>query len=634
MVRIHIKASIFILLATFTSFKMAAEFPQACLSKLFPNFNEKWEKYVIYFLNTEDPLHDQPSPDSLLNTRIVVAKNMEALSRGDYRFSDTFNVVIHQLQEDYLKQIARMWYLNDIFVPSRSIYMFTTSNNGENALARNLKLANWYPKLQVFPTLKLILTLPQSTKCNPKEASITVVCSGYCSTAPRPVADFEKGLANADLYTLHHSLFWNANRKVMPAVVADTNFFIENTPKAEQGVCLSQTHRINLKCIEGIMTMLTYGEIHNMTINLLDVTMENVNKYGVANFMRGPEQLTFAFTVSFYTIRLSIFTQFMFESFDSRSLIYCPLVKNTGNEGTLMDFGFWYEPFTPAIWLNVLSIFIFGIVSCYINYRHLHAVFLKLIKFWAAVFGADINPRYFMIVGSLAFLLTQIYSNGLTSIITVGKTPEGFKTIGELLQAGYKILFSTEREYGSIEDSYGHYFKRLGLSTDGAFELSNTTDLESDLVKLSQKNARLSFPQTFSEELAFSLTETENRYWIYVTTQRIRASGLLYKWNEWSRWHQMLNASSLDGKYLGSSDFVNRPKFLAMQFIWGTLLIFSLAIFCVETKLFRIREGIIDNMSVILSFSNRLFRRQSRQPAIMRIKVSPANSSETRSDLY
>ncbi|CAL8136630.1 unnamed protein product [Orchesella dallaii] len=673
MVRIHIKVLIFTLLASCTSFRTVAEFPKSCLSKLFPNFNEDWEKYVLYFLNHKKPLQDQPSPDNLLKTRIVAAEDMIELDRGSYRYSDTFNVVIQELEADFmlklkLKQIHLTRYLNEIFVPSRSIYLYITADNRENALGPGQKpeFVNWHPKLQVFPALKLILTMPQSNKCNRKETSVNVICSGYCSSTRRPVADFEKGFANSDLYSLHHSLFWNGNKKVIPALVFDTHSFIEETPKEEQGVCLSQTNRINYKCREGIMTMLTYGEIHNLTISLKRLTMENVVKYGIIKFDKGPEQLTFSIAFAVQKKAMSVVAQLMFESFDSRSFLYCPRVKNTGKEGNLLELGVWYEPFTPRIWLIVLSIIIFGVACCYMHVRDIQQVFGELLNYWAAVFGAEISPRYFILVSSFGFLLTQIYSNGLTSIITVGKTPEGFKTIAELLQAGYKILIEPGSLEGSIEDRYGNEFRRFGLSTEGAFEYGNPSDLENIGPKFSENNVRRTLlldtsmvnlykalsikmvreqnftkakftcfvvGQTLSQELAFSLTETENQHWIYITSQRIRANGLFYKWIEWSKWHHLLNQSLLEGKYNGDSDTVDRPKFLVIQLVWGALLVISLAIFCAETKLSGmrqgIRKGIIASGSVICSYSRRLFRRHDRQSPIISIEVCPGDSIET-----
>ncbi|CAL8136628.1 unnamed protein product [Orchesella dallaii] len=669
MVRTHIKTLIFILLATFNFFTIIAEFPKECFSKLFPSFNKEWEKYVLYFVNNKEPLHDQPSPENLISTRIVVAEDMKGLDRGAYRLSDTFNVIIQQLEEDYMNQMNRTRYLNDIFVPSRSIFLFITSNNSEKTSGRNLELANWHKEFQVFSALKLILTLPQPNKCNRNDSSVIVICSGYCSSAPQPVADFEKGLANAGLHAVLHSLFWNGNRKVLPAIVHNVYSFIEDTPKEEQGVCLSQTNRIHYKCTKGIMTMLTYGKIHNLTMDLKIQTITNLINYGIQQYDQGPELITDF--VGFHSVdkALSIVTQLKFGEFDSRSCLYCPTVKHNGEEGNLLEFGVWGEPFSPGIWLTILSIFIFGIGCCYIYHRHVQHVFQKLINYWAAVFGAQVSPRYFILVSCFAFLLSQIYSNGLTSIITVGKTTEGFKTIEELLQAGYKILFNEAEAAGNFEDTYGNDFKRMGLPTEGAFEISYSASLYNNLIRMSQKNARLALvirtsmanlyialsmnwfqtqnltkgiftcfvaEQTMLEAQTLSILKSENQYWLYVTSQRLRASGLHYKWNEWSRWHHLLNQSLLDRKHKEGLDFINLPKFLVMQLVWGALLTTALAIFCVETKLSGIRQGIpkgiIACVNVICNHSKRLFRRQSKQPSIIQIKECLTESGETHTD--
>ncbi|CAL8136638.1 unnamed protein product [Orchesella dallaii] len=349
--------------------------------------------------------------------------------------------------------------------------------------------------------------------------------------------------------------------------------------------------------------------------------------------------------------------------------LYCPSVKSHGEESTLFEFGVWCEPFTPAIWLTVLFIIIFGIACSYIRFRDVQRVFEKLLNYWAAVFGAEVNHRYFILVGSFGFLLNQIYSNGLTSIITVRKAPDGFTKIEELLQAGYKILIDRGSLDESIEDRYGEDFRRLGLSTEGAFEFTDTSNLRKMVGKLSENNVRRTIladasmanlyralsikmlrnqnltkaiftcfvvKQTLSEEQAFSLTETENQYWIYITSQRIRASGLFYKWIEWSRWDHLLNESLLEGKYKAGSDTVDRPKFLVMLLSWGALLVISLAIFCAETNLSGmrqgIRKGIIASGSVICSYSKRLFRRHDSQPSIINIAVGPGDLIETQTN--
>ncbi|CAL8131830.1 unnamed protein product [Orchesella dallaii] len=67
------------------------------------------------------------------------------------------------------------------------------------------------------------------------------------------------------------------------------------------------------------------------------------------------------------------------------------------------------------------------------------------------------------------------------------------RTLEELLQAGYKILTDSATLEGSIEDRYGDEFRRLGLSTEGAFEFSDMSDLRKVVFKWSENNIRRLF---------------------------------------------------------------------------------------------------------------------------------------------
>ncbi|CAL8130052.1 unnamed protein product [Orchesella dallaii] len=605
-------AMVLTLLVSSMSFGTSGDCPNPTLSKLFPHFNSNWERYVLYFLQNKEYHPDaQISPHHSIKSRILAAEDSEGkpMSRGAYRISNTVDVIITKLQPEFEPQLRRIEYIFKYLVPSRSIILFINENLGERTLIQNLDLTNWRPGLEVFAALKLIVTLPQQSQCSLDGVSVTVICSGYCSSTPRPLADIQKAFLQNDLYSLHHSLFWNANGKVLPALVRDSYQFLKD-PKITQ-VCFTPTVRLNHKCEEGIPTMLTYGEIHNMSMDLKPLDMTNVVKYGVIDVNKGPEQLTHTLAIKSKTP--SAHNQLTFMSFGTRSLIYCPRVKNS--ERYFIEFQIWYEPFPFTVWLLVFSCIIFGIICCLMYHHRLHAVLGKVLCFCAAVFGASHNPRYFIHVAALAFLLSQIYSNGITSIITVGRTPEGFKNVRELLQARYKILVDTELEQKTGEGIYGADFNRLGLSTAGAFEMADRSDIGYLSYLAILKNARYAFSvptawskyyeavaigiiteqnwfeggftcsvlaETLVRTQSFSLLETENQQWVYVTLQRIRAAGLSHKWDEWSQWQFKLFKRVLDKKFQPKPEFVDRPKILAMQMVWGTLLLVSLIFFCLE----------------------------------------------------
>ncbi|CAL8114731.1 unnamed protein product [Orchesella dallaii] len=526
------------------------------------------------------------------------------MSTGIYRFSDTFNVIIYHLRQrrDYIKQLDRITDMNDFVVPSRTIFLFITQYTGQETLARNRKLTNWSPDLQVFAALKLILTLPQRNQCNRNETTVTVICAGYCTPTSWNFTDFEENYLVSSVYSLHRSLFWNGNRKVLPGLVSDTDSFIEDTPKQNQGVCLSTSNRLDRKCRNGIMTMLTYSQVHNITINFQKAVMTNIIKFGIGTVYKGPEQLSFSIRFFDNSLPSSFMSQLAFSTFESQRFVYCPRIKKTGGE--FAEFGIWYEPVTQESWLTLIFLLGFATVCSYIHHRRLTSVLGDLLQYWAAVFGASFKIRYFLVISALSFFLSQIYCNGFTSVITVAHSPEGMKTVRQLIHKGYKILFNQEQMGATYEETYGDNFKWLGLSTDGVFLnvqsikiadfVMKIITMKDSLIAFQTKTSQANFlmaltanalriqnlttdtftcfavEQTLKEGQDTSILESENNYWLQLTTQRIRAMGLYYKWNEWSEWHRMLKLDILDKKHRGDPDYVDWPKFLAVLLACGT----------------------------------------------------------------
>ncbi|CAL8136650.1 unnamed protein product [Orchesella dallaii] len=573
--------------------------PTSPLFHLFPNINNNSERYVFYFMQTKEDPDIKVVPNESINSRVIAIHNGTSLNKGEYRFSNTFNMVIFHVEPNYTSEMVKLSYINDYLVPSRSIFLLITLTKGKETANRNiLELPDWPKELKIFAALKLILRVPLPNLCNPNEASVTVICSDYCSSLPKPVAEFAKTFQKNDLNSFHRSLFWNGNGKELPALIHDVYYFIQDIPKKEQRICISSKIRLNYRCNDEIMTMLTFSEIHNITINLEKLTKITMKKYGVNQHDQGPEHITFS-AISRKSYSSSALAQMVFNSFVSRSFVYCARLRGTKWIRNYLQFEIWYEPLTPTIWWGVLSLLIFGTLISFLHHRHFQSVLFILITYWGALFGAQFNRRYFILVASFAFLM-QIYSNGLSSIITVGQKSEGLKTIRELLNAKYKILVdNTVLEQTSGEIIYAKDFKRLGLSTEGAFQTTNSSDLDQMLLKMAEENSRLAFTaktsmatffaavsaqkirqknlittaftchvleETLGQELRKSVLKTENQYWLYVTLQRIRGAGLQEKWNEWSGWHYMLKLRLLgQSRFMPGPQFVDGPKFFVIQ---------------------------------------------------------------------
>ncbi|CAL8136648.1 unnamed protein product [Orchesella dallaii] len=635
--------------------KTISDCPTHPMFHLFSNINNNSERYVFYFMQTKEDPDNKVVPNESINSRVIAIHNTTSLNKGEYRFSNTFNVVIFHVEPNYTSEMVKLSYINDYLVPSRSIFLLITLTKGKET--SNPNLPDWPKELKIFAALKLILRVPLPNRCNQRnETSVTVICSGYCSSLPKPLAEFAKTFQKNDLNSFHRSLFWNGNGKELPALIHDVYYFIQDIPKKEQRICISSKIRLNYRCNDEIMTMLTFSEIHNITINLEKLTRISLHKYGVGQRDQGPESLTFSITAS-KSYSFSTLAQMVFNSFVSRSFVYCPRLQGTKWMRNYLQFEIWYEPLTPTIWWSVLSLLIFGTVISFLHHRHFQSVLFILITYWGALFGAQCNRRYFILVASFAFLM-QIYSNELGSIIIVGQKSEGLKTVRELLTANYKILVDyTVLEQASGEIVYAKDFKRLGLSTEGAFQTTNSSDLDQMLLKMAEENARLAFTATTSmaafyaavsaqkirqknlittaftchvleetvrQEQTQSVLKTENQYWLYVTLQRIRGAGLQDKWNEWSRWHYMLRLRLLgqSQSFKPGPQFVDGPKFFVIQVGWGTLMLISMVVFLGEICIF---YGVNVNCKFMQTSINkmrtRILKRYREPGGMMTVKV-------------
>ncbi|CAL8114704.1 unnamed protein product [Orchesella dallaii] len=622
-----------------------------CPLQFLKHFNNHADKYVLHFIKTKRLQDYELSPHESVRSRVFTFETKLDMSMGIYRISDTFNVIIYHLrqQHDYVKQLKQITYMNDFVVPSRTIFLFVNQYTGQKTLARSRELSNFSPELQVFAALKLILTLPQQNQCNRNETTVTVICAGYCTPTSWNFTDFEENYLVNSFYSLHRSLFWNGNRKVLPGLVSDTHSFIADTPKQNQGVCLSASNRIDYKCKNGIMTMLTYSQVHNITINFQNAVMTNIIKFGVGTVYKGPEQLSFSIRFFDNSLPPSFINQLAFSTFESQRFVYCPKIKRT--DGTFVEFAVWYEPVTQESWTTLMFLLSFAAVCSYIHHRRLTSVLGDLLQYWAAVFGASFKIRYFLVISALSFFLSQIYCDGFTSIITVAHSPEGMKTVRQLINSGFKILFNQEQMGATYEEAYGDTFNRLGLSTDGVFLNVQSIKIADIVFKIAtMKDSLIAFQtkmsvadyyvaltaemlriqnlttdtftcfaveQTLKEGQDTSILESENNYWLQLTTQRIRAMGLYYKWNEWSQWHHMLKLNILHKKHRGGPDFVDLPKFLAVLLACGTLLSISFAFWCIERSMFqkvgdKIKNVCLEFIQIISRLVNHLKTRLKR----------------------
>ncbi|CAL8128534.1 unnamed protein product [Orchesella dallaii] len=200
-------------------------------------------------------------------------------------------------------------------------------------------------------------------------------------------------------------------------------------------------------------------------------------------------------------------------------------------------------------------------------------------------FGLVLNHTFAIqsISISLVFIaayIRLIYSNTLTSTVTVAPEHKLLTNLKELLEAGCQILwpankdgfmriFSKEFTQAGIPLKYvdnwlfqvngsmlrkTFFERKLKLFQESKIKLvasiilkSMTTSYALELksivkkVGLENKMESIQLKQEFTQILAHWKIGTPNRYWMMKTIQRTYDSGLFFKWKEWADWSYALN---------------------------------------------------------------------------------------------
>ncbi|CAL8108313.1 unnamed protein product [Orchesella dallaii] len=630
----------FLLMLKLPHLSNASANQKTCLSRLLPFINNNWEQYVLYFYTSPKTEHDdRMQPDASIFARYVTVESFQhstavsKLNRGNYRFSDTFNVVIAPL---VYYQIKVQYYVTDVvqdftekLVPSRSLFLYIWEHSPEWIHRTNLALASNHLNLEMLPSLKLILTLPPNLECEPTETTVNVLCSRYCSPFPKILTDFEKEFKEWNFESIHKSHFWSAYGKIIPAIISLRYSFVNNLLRFEYEPCLSSKVRISHECNTNLMSTLLLGEVHNITLHLYYKSGETTKMFQVNSVFYGPEHISAAVTIlGSPTELLTIVGKIAFHNFGSSSIQYC--AKSLEEKQQLLAFQVWYEPFTTDTWVIMLIILSLAALWTFKLKQKIIMIVFELLNYLGSIFGASTKPRHFIVICSLGFLLTQIYGNGLASIITVPSIKKGFKTFKELVDHNYTIAWTDSSDIHTTLRVLKEEMESLGIPSDKAFdssgkfnnilnsgyshgmisvkilkEFSNGTRFALMVNTLFSKyyiawhtfTMRRYIDPSFScfildQKLAFRLRywvlNTQNRYWLKTTIRRMMVSGLYEKWDEWSVWRAMIGKGLMDQKMVPKSDKIDYEKFFCIQLIWGSFLVISLVVFWIEIRLHKL----------------------------------------------
>jgi len=296
-------------------------------------------------------------------------------------------------------------------------------------------------------------------------------------------------------------------------------------------------------------------------------------------------------------------------------VFYCDRGKHHGNT-KYVKFSVWHNPFRPKVWSSLL----FGLVLITISFKldqNVENVCLALLKLLSSSFGHESwdQGRYMCLVCGIAFL-SVIYSNSLLSLITVVIPEEGLKTLKQLLDLGFKIVFLVKVSVASPQEVFEIDFKIHGLSDllPDAFYFSNETMMagivqimakEGDKLAATHETSMSNFilknighdirrmdpnfrcfklEQTLSQKMYFWKYNTENSFWMKITQQRLVESGLYQVWDKWSMWGHLLGLKLLneDATEILAPEYIDAAKFFSILILGIVVLLISSIVFFTE----------------------------------------------------
>ncbi|CAL8128876.1 unnamed protein product [Orchesella dallaii] len=396
------------------------------------------------------------------------------------------------------------------------------------------------------------------------------------------------------VYHLHHSLFYNSYGAISHGYMYGRYSMILSN-KNQLYNCIGWIKQLHKWCGEEVMSLITLAHIHNITIDIKRKTLDKPYSH--------PHIIT---KINFLSYNSSVIqeliSEFMSYEFGKRVLHYCT-DKHFNNGRSYIDYNHWNEAFPTEIWQFVWLLFIcFALLKGFGHYNK-------------EKIGLNRKLKVLILTSGLSIGL--LYQNSLTSIIAVPDEPKQFGTVKELLQSHYKIAYSSLQhlhqdlaqdflQSGIDERMLVNSFFQIPrdmLSTD-LFRMkvrnhvngtkiastSSTSRAKSWAMQLKKatkaSNLRCFIvPQQFFMMMIHWKINTENRYWIMQTIQKLHASGLFQIWDDWSTWSFSLEKKMLqEEEHEYAPDYIGTSEVLGMAIFIGVLLGFSGLVFLYEIR--------------------------------------------------
>ncbi|CAL8136906.1 unnamed protein product [Orchesella dallaii] len=543
---------------------------------------------------------------------MIVHSSDIVVNREVYRFSNTFNIILSSSSDPedsrrFAKESVLVFI--DAVAPYRSIFLFTNIMlNPRQVIMEENPL--WSNSLPVFPAVKMVLNIPAG-KCDWSSSTIRFICNGNCiqsSITP------ETKLFLKPIYSNQRKLFHQENKKIVNVLVTDSLQYIPNVKNKKQTLCLTHFGQLMRYCRSDIMTSLLVAQLQNATARLYSKSQGAFQHFKVMYMYSSVQHIVHSLALSTANLPLNFVGQFLFDKFDSTAFLYCDRNKYYTTRWSI-QFKVWYEPFTLQIWLMILFSFIsVGIllkIDCNVKIWMNSAL-----NFLSSVFGqSDIMYRRYYVSACCIALICLLYENSLLSIISVNSNPKSIRTLKELVNSNYKLIWLTKLIPATKPGDYFEpSFKTFGIDARNSkifyviHNVSTLTDVSVQIAGAKEKLAMMNslsksdfilkdltkklrmvepsfvckrVKQTLNPKLYFWKVNAENRNWVFRKISHMLESGLYTQWNKWSDWSHLLSQRLLnDTQYLKYQPMLARdPSYITVREMLAVCFIFYVLLF-------------------------------------------------------
>lgn len=333
----------------------------------------------------------------------------------------------------------------------------------------------------------------------------------------------------------------------------------------------------------------------------------------------------------------------------------------------------WSEPFPREIWLclgiALLLIISFAGRQMLVRVRTSQVIFCVVACFMRNGLPACVEP--FLATLFLQFFgmfVSTLYENEITSILTVPPGLLEYKSLSDLIDANYKILYN-ENINNPAKTMYDDFVLR-GLENKINQSFMIRSEIATNLSRILQHlmssesylkyvvcpdteeadSLKLSFEvyineifkrktyecRTIKEELqseaSYTRVFTPNRFWMLISHRRIQEAGLGSYWGKYSNWLDALQLQVDKGKYSEKSFLeISTEGFIGLKdliIVWTTTLILLLvaaSCFLASGNIGKILKSEYNNVlrwcflnRRVRNFSNRSAKRASRKIVLCR----------------